>query len=73
MNVNEIIKGVAKVYHTTPEEVYSEMQIALDAAFNSNTRKSKKNGRRLCTKELNAVQILFFQGGVVYCRLNYCI
>ena len=33
MNFNEIIKQVALAHNTTPEEVYSEMQIALDAAF----------------------------------------
>ena len=33
MNFNEIIKQVAIANNTTPEEVYSEMQIALDAAF----------------------------------------
>ena len=33
MNCNEIIKQVAIANNTTPEEVYSEMQIALDAAF----------------------------------------
>lgn len=33
MNFNEIIKQVAMAHNTTPEEVYAEMQIALDAAF----------------------------------------
>ena len=33
MNIDEIIKQVAKIHNTTPEEVYTEMQIALDAAF----------------------------------------
>ena len=35
MNINEIIKQVAMAHNTTPEEVYVEMQIALDAAFQS--------------------------------------
>lgn len=35
MNFNEIIKQVAMAHNTTPEEVYAEMQIALDAAFQS--------------------------------------
>ena len=35
MNVNEIIKRVAKAHHPTPAEVYTEMQLALDAAFQS--------------------------------------
>ena len=26
MNVNEIVKQVAKIHNTTPEEVYAEMQ-----------------------------------------------
>ena len=30
MNIDEIIKQVAKVHNSTPEEVYAEMQIALD-------------------------------------------
>ncbi|MDO5390279.1 MAG: sporulation initiation factor Spo0A C-terminal domain-containing protein [Eubacteriales bacterium] len=42
MNVNEIIKQVAKVHNTTPEEVYAEMQIALDAAFQSKDPDVKK-------------------------------
>ena len=35
MNIDEIIKQVARVHNPTSEEVYSEMQIALDAAFHS--------------------------------------
>ena len=35
MNIDKIIKQVARAHNTTPEEVYSEMQIALDAAFQS--------------------------------------
>lgn len=35
MDFNEIIRRVAIANNTTPEEVYSEMQIALDAAFQS--------------------------------------
>lgn len=33
MDFNEIIRRVAIANNTTPEEVYSEMQIALDAAY----------------------------------------
>ena len=33
MNFKEIITQVGIANNTTPEEVYSEMQIALDAAF----------------------------------------
>lgn len=35
MNINEIIKQVAMAHNTTPAEVYADMQIALDAAFQS--------------------------------------
>ena len=35
MNIDEIIKLIALANNTTPEEVYSEMQIALDAAYQS--------------------------------------
>ena len=35
MDIEKIIKQVTRVHKTTPEEVYSEMQIALDAAFQS--------------------------------------
>lgn len=41
MNVNEIIKEVAKAYNKTPEEVYSEMQIAIEAAFMSKDPESQ--------------------------------
>ena len=47
MNVNEIIKKVAKAHHTTPEEVYSEMQIAIDAAFNSKDSEVKKEWAKI--------------------------
>ena len=33
MDIDKIIKQVARAHNTTPEEVYSEMQIALDDAF----------------------------------------
>lgn len=33
MDFNEIIKLIAIANNTTPEEVYAEMQIALDAAY----------------------------------------
>lgn len=47
MNVNEIIKQVAKAHNTTPEEVYSEMQIAIDAAFTSNDPKVQKEWSKI--------------------------
>lgn len=33
MNMNEIIREVARRHNTTPEKVYAEMQIAIDAAL----------------------------------------
>ena len=47
MNVNELIKRVAKAHHTTPEEVYTEMQIALDAAFHSKDPEVKKEWAKI--------------------------
>ena len=47
MNVNEIIKQVAKAHNTTPEEVYSEMKIAIDAAFTSNDPKVQKEWSKI--------------------------
>ena len=35
MDIDKIIKQVARVHNTIAEEVYAEMQIALDAAFQS--------------------------------------
>lgn len=42
MDVNEIIMRVAKEHHTTPEEVYAEMQIAINAGFQSKDTDVKK-------------------------------
>ena len=47
MNDNEIIKQVAKVHNTIPEEVYAEMQIALDAAFQSKDPEVKKEWAKI--------------------------
>ena len=47
MNIDEIIKKVAKVHNTTPEEVYAEMQIALDAAFQSKDPEVKKEWAKI--------------------------
>ena len=33
MSINEIIEKVAEMNNTTPEEVYAEMQAAIDAGF----------------------------------------
>ena len=42
MDIDKIIKQVARAHNTTPEEVYAEMQIALDAAFQSKDPEVKK-------------------------------
>ena len=47
MNIDEIIKQVAKVHNTTPEEVYTEMQIALDAAFQSKDPEVQKEWTKI--------------------------
>ena len=47
MNINEIINKIAKEHNTTPEEVYAEMQIALDAAFNSKDPDVKKEWSKI--------------------------
>lgn len=47
MNIDEIIKQVAKVHNTTPEEVYAEMQIALDAAFQSSDPEVQKEWAKI--------------------------
>lgn len=47
MNINEIIKQVAKLNNTIPEEVYAEMQIALDVAFNSKDPEVKKKWAKI--------------------------
>ena len=46
-NIDEIIKQVAKVHNTTPEEVYAEMQIALDAAFQSKDPEVQKEWAKI--------------------------
>lgn len=47
MNVNEIIKQIALAHNTTPEEVYAEMQIALDAAFQSEDPNVQKEWEKI--------------------------
>ena len=47
MNIDEIIKKVAKVHNTTPEEVYAEMQIALDTAFQSKDPEVQKEWAKI--------------------------
>ena len=50
MNIDEIIKLIALANNTTPEEVYSEMQIALDAAFQSKDPKVQKEWEKIPMK-----------------------
>lgn len=38
---------VAEAHNTTPEEVYTEMQIALDAAFQNKDPKVQKEGEKI--------------------------
>ena len=52
MNIDEIIKQVAKVHNTTPEEVYAEMQIALDAAFQSSDPEVQKEWAKIPFREI---------------------
>lgn len=47
MNINEIIKQVAKLNNTTPEEVYAEIQIVLDVAFNSQDPEVQKKWAKI--------------------------
>lgn len=47
MNIDEIIKQVAVIHNTTPEEVYAEMQIALDAAFQSKDPEVQKEWAKI--------------------------
>ncbi|MGN0356963.1 MAG: sporulation initiation factor Spo0A [Blautia sp.] len=50
MNIDEIIKKVAQAHNTTPEEVYAEMQIALDAAFQSKDPEVQKEWAKIPIK-----------------------
>lgn len=42
-NLQMILERIAKENHTTPEEVYREMQIAIDAAYESSDPEVRKN------------------------------
>ena len=50
MNIDEIIKQVARVHNTTPEEVYAEIQIALEAAFQSKDPEVQKKWAKISFK-----------------------
>lgn len=47
MNINEIIKQVAKAHNATPEEVHSEMKSALEAAFKNKDPKTQKEWEKI--------------------------
>ena len=47
MDIDKIIKQVARAHNTTPEEVYAEMQIALDAAFQSKDPEVQKEWAKI--------------------------
>lgn len=42
-NFQEILERIARENHTTPEDVYREMQIAIDAAFDNPDPEIRKN------------------------------
>ena len=47
MDIDKTIKQVARAHNTTPEEVYAEMQIALDAAFQSKDPEVQKGWAKI--------------------------
>lgn len=46
-NFQEILKKIAKDNNSTPEEVYREMQIAIDAAFDNPDPQVRKNWEQI--------------------------
>lgn len=46
-NFQEILAKVAQKNHTTPEEVYRQMQIAIDAAYDNPDPEIQKNWKAL--------------------------
>lgn len=46
-NLQEILQKNAKQNNTTPEEVYKEMQIAIDAAFDNPDPQVRKNWEKI--------------------------
>ena len=50
MNIDEIIKQVARAHNTTPEEVYAEMQRAIDAGFDNPDPKVQAEWRKVRVK-----------------------
>ena len=47
MDFQMILAKIAKEHHTTPEEVYREMQIAIDAAFDNPDPQVRKNWEQI--------------------------
>ena len=50
MDIDKIIRQVARAHNTTPEEVYAEMRIALDAAFQSKDPNVQKEWEKIPLK-----------------------
>lgn len=64
MNTKEIFQQVAKQYNTTPEEVYTEIQKAIDAGFahpdpavQEEWKKMKFKGQRPTPEEVLAYMV----------------
>ncbi len=49
-NFQEILEKVAKKNHTTPEEVYRQMQLAIDEAYDNPDPEIQKNWKALNIK-----------------------
>lgn len=50
MDFQKILERIAKENHTTPEEVYREMQIAIDAAYDNPDPEIRKNWETITFK-----------------------
>ena len=46
-DLQKILKQIAKANHTTPDDVYREMQIAIDAAFDNPDPEVQKNWEQI--------------------------
>lgn len=56
----KILKRIAAENHTTPEEVYREMQIAIDAAYESTDPEVRKTGSLYPLRETAQPQKMLF-------------
>jgi hypothetical protein len=57
----KILQRIAAENHTTPEEVYREMQIAIDAAYASDDPEVRKNWSQFPSKETVHPRRCYFQ------------